>query len=145
MSSRAKSEIPKANASWVLVVQNNLLTTKDTKKHISGDGIHVSSLEKKSFESHMDFTGRIDDIMNVAGHRNSTNEMENVFGKHPNCPEVEVLGQQIEILVLSISRFITLKNIWIESSRKAETRWWYVASSPRKNLAKYLEEFCDGW
>jgi propionyl-CoA synthetase len=36
--------------------------------------------------------GRIDDVMNVAGHRLSTGEMEEILAEHPDVAECAVIG-----------------------------------------------------
>ena len=42
-------------------------------------------------------TGRVDDVIKVAGHRVSTGEMESVITKHPNIVECAVVGIPDEI------------------------------------------------
>jgi len=41
--------------------------------------------------------GRVDDVINVAGHRLSTGEMEEVVGKHPMVAECAVIGRRDEL------------------------------------------------
>lgn len=53
--------------------------------------------------------GRIDDVINVSGHRLSTAEIESALGHHPNCAEAAVLGAPDEITGQSIWAFVIPK------------------------------------
>lgn len=53
--------------------------------------------------------GRIDDVINVSGHRLSTAEVESALGHHPNCSEAAVLGAPDEITGQSICAFVIPK------------------------------------
>lgn len=37
-------------------------------------------------------TGRVDDVINVSGHRIGTAEIESALGLHPSCAEAAVVG-----------------------------------------------------
>lgn len=37
-------------------------------------------------------TGRLDDVLNVSGHRLGTAELENALTQHPACDEAAVIG-----------------------------------------------------
>ena len=54
--------------------------------------------------------GRVDDVINVAGHRLSTGEMEEVVGKHPMVAECAVIGRRDEIKGQLPMGFVVLKN-----------------------------------
>ena len=41
--------------------------------------------------------GRIDDVINVAGHRLSTGEMEEIIAAHPDVAECAVIGVADEL------------------------------------------------
>jgi len=53
--------------------------------------------------------GRVDDVLNVAGHRLSTMEIESALGNHPKVAESAVVGKPDEIKGEGISCFVTLK------------------------------------
>ena len=53
--------------------------------------------------------GRVDDVINVSGHRLSTAELEAALGKHPLCTEAAVLGRPDEITGQSIWAFCILR------------------------------------
>jgi len=54
--------------------------------------------------------GRVDDVINVAGHRLSTGEMEEVVGKHPMIAECAVIGRRDELKGQMPMGFVVLKN-----------------------------------
>jgi acetyl-CoA synthetase len=52
--------------------------------------------------------GRIDDVVNVSGHRLSTAEVESAIVAHPKCAEAAVIGQSDEDTGQAICAFVTL-------------------------------------
>lgn len=60
--------------------------TKFPGYYLSGDGGY------KDEDGYVFITGRIDDVINVAGHRLSTAEMEEVVSSHPQIAECAVVG-----------------------------------------------------
>ncbi|MDV7102788.1 propionyl-CoA synthetase [Vibrio sp. TH_r3] len=59
--------------------------------YISGDGGYVDQ------DGYLFIMGRIDDVINVAGHRLSTGEMEEIVGAHPAVAECAVIGVHDEL------------------------------------------------
>lgn len=55
--------------------------------------------------------GRIDDVINVSGHRLSTIEVESALVSHPAVAEAAVVGMPDEIKGQAIAAFVTLKNV----------------------------------
>ncbi len=53
--------------------------------------------------------GRVDDVMNVSGHRLSTMEVESALVKHPAVAEAAVVGKPDEITGQAVCAFVTLK------------------------------------
>ncbi len=53
--------------------------------------------------------GRVDDVMNVSGHRLSTMEIESALVRHPAVAEAAVVGKPHEITGQSVVCFVTLK------------------------------------
>lgn len=53
--------------------------------------------------------GRVDDVINVSGHRLSTAEIEAALGRHPHCAEAAVLGRPDPITGQSIWAFCIIK------------------------------------
>lgn len=54
--------------------------------YFSGDGGYIDE------DGYVFITGRVDDIINVAGHRLSTAEMEEIVSSHPDVAECAVIG-----------------------------------------------------
>ena len=63
--------------------------------------------------------GRVDDVLNVAGHRLSTMEIESALVHHPKVAEAAVVGQPDEIKGEGIACFVTLKT-GVRAERGAE-------------------------
>ena len=53
--------------------------------------------------------GRVDDVMNVSGHRMSTAEVESAIVSHPKVAEAAVIGQADEDSGQAICAFVTLE------------------------------------
>jgi acetyl-CoA synthetase len=53
--------------------------------------------------------GRVDDVMNVSGHRISTLEVESALVDHPGVAEAAVIGREDAITGQAIAAFVTLK------------------------------------
>ncbi len=55
--------------------------------------------------------GRVDDVINVAGHRLSTGEMEEIVGKHAAVAECAVIGRADELKGQMPMGLVVLKNL----------------------------------
>jgi acetyl-CoA synthetase len=53
--------------------------------------------------------GRVDDVLNVAGHRLGTMEVESALVDHPRVAEAAVVGKPHEIKGQAVAAFVTLK------------------------------------
>ena len=60
--------------------------------------------------------GRVDDVINVSGHRLSTAEIESAIVSHPKVAEAAVIGQTDELTGQSIAAFVTLAGTEDEGS-----------------------------
>ena len=65
--------------------------TKFPGYYFSGDGGY------KDENGYVFITGRVDDVINVAGHRLSTAEMEEIVSSHPSVAECTVVGIQDDL------------------------------------------------
>ena len=54
--------------------------------------------------------GRIDDVLNVAGHRLSTIEIESALVSHPNVAEAAAVGRPDELKGEAVAVFVTLES-----------------------------------
>jgi acetyl-CoA synthetase len=69
--------------------------------------------------------GRVDDVMNVSGHRLSTMEIESALVKHPAVAEAAVVGKPHEITGQAVCCFVTLKKgEWNHDHLGKELRGW---------------------
>ena len=64
--------------------------------------------------------GRIDDVVNVSGHRLSTAEVESAIVAHPDVAEAAVIGQSDEDTGQAICAFVTLRGDIAESDELVE-------------------------
>jgi acetyl-CoA synthetase len=71
--------------------------------YFAGDGC------KRDEEGYFWLLGRVDDVMNVSGHRISTMEVESALVDHPDVAEAAVIGRKDEIKGEAIAAFVTLK------------------------------------
>jgi propionyl-CoA synthetase len=72
--------------------------------YVSGDGGHIDE------DGYLFVMGRVDDVINVAGHRLSTGEMEEIVGKHPAVAECAVIGRNDELKGQVPMGFVVLKS-----------------------------------
>jgi len=79
--------------------------------YFAGDGA------KRDEDGYLWLLGRVDDVMNVHGHRISTYEVESALVDHPSVAESAVVGRVAEDRSESIVAFVTLKG----SATEAET------------------------
>ncbi|WP_457596046.1 acetate--CoA ligase [Hydrogenimonas sp.] len=88
---------------------------KDGKPvYFSGDGAVMDE------EGYITITGRVDDVINVSGHRMGTAEIEAAIKKHPHVAEVAVVGKPDEIKGESIFAYIVLKDVPDSFGEEAE-------------------------
>jgi acetyl-CoA synthetase len=72
-------------------------------KYFTGDGCKLDD------DGYFWLLGRVDDVMNVSGHRISTYEVESALVDHTSVAEAAVIGKTHEIKGQGISAFVTLK------------------------------------
>jgi acetyl-CoA synthetase len=69
--------------------------------------------------------GRVDDVMNVSGHRLSTMELESALVRHPAVAEAAVVGKPHEITGQAVAAFVTLKaGKWNHQELAEDLRRW---------------------
>jgi acetyl-CoA synthetase len=71
--------------------------------YFTGDGARVDA------DGDYWLLGRVDDVLNVAGHRIGTMEVESALVDHPKVAEAAVVGRSHEIKGQAIAAFVTLK------------------------------------
>jgi acetyl-CoA synthetase len=71
--------------------------------YFAGDGARIDK------DGYFWLMGRVDDVLNVAGHRLSTMEIESALVSNPMVAEAAVVGRPDEIKGQAVSAFVTLK------------------------------------
>ena len=72
-------------------------------KYLAGDNA------RRDADGYYWIMGRIDDVLNVSGHRLSTIEIESALVSHPRVAEAAAVGRPDEIKGQAVSVFVTLK------------------------------------
>jgi len=72
--------------------------------YFTGDGA------KKDDEGYYWLLGRVDDVLNVAGHRIGTMEVESALVDHPKVAEAAVVGRPHDIKGQALAAFVTVKH-----------------------------------
>jgi acetyl-CoA synthetase len=91
-------------------------------KYFTGDGCKMDE------DGYLWLLGRVDDVMNVAGHRISTYEVESALVDHPCVAEAAVIGRTHELKGQGISAFVTLKESAQASDKLKEEIRAHVAT-----------------
>ena len=76
---------------------------KGAPYYFTGDGA------RRDKDGYFWVLGRIDDVLNVAGHRLSTMEIESALVSHPAVAEAAVVGRPDEVLGQAVTAFVTPK------------------------------------
>jgi acetyl-CoA synthetase len=71
--------------------------------YFPGDGA------KRDDDGYLWILGRVDDVLNVAGHRIGTMEVESALVDHPAVAEAAVVGKQHDLKGQAIAAFVTLR------------------------------------
>jgi len=72
-------------------------------RYFAGDGAKLDE------DGYWWILGRVDDVLNVAGHRIGTMEVESALVDHPAVAEAAVVGRSHELKGQSLAAFVTLK------------------------------------
>ena len=72
-------------------------------RYFAGDGARIDE------DGYFWLMGRVDDVMNVSGHRVSTTEVESALVDHPTVAEAAVVGAMDDTTGQAIIAFVTLK------------------------------------
>jgi acetyl-CoA synthetase len=97
-------------------------------KYFAGDGA------KRDEAGDIWLLGRIDDVMNISGHRLSTTEVEHALVGHPSVAEAAVVGATDEVTGQAIVAFVTLKL----SAEEANQDQAALVEELRQHVAKVI-------
>jgi acetyl-CoA synthetase len=88
-------------------------------RYFAGDGAKLDD------DGYLWLLGRVDDVMNVSGHRVSTIEVESALVDHDGVAEAAVVGAADPVTGQAIVAFVTLKSAYVpEASLGEELRGW---------------------
>ena len=82
-------------------------------KYFAGDGA------KRDKDGDVSILGRVDDVMNVSGHRLSTPEIESALVSHPSVAEAAVVGAKDETTGQAVFAFVILSDQATAENRDA--------------------------
>ena len=71
--------------------------------YFAGDGVH------RDEDGYFWIMGRVDDVINVSGHRLGTMEIESALVSHPAVAEAAVVGRPDELKGSAVAAFVTLE------------------------------------
>ncbi len=94
----------------------------------------VGDAARKDSDGYFWVIGRIDDVINVSGHRLSTAEVESAIVSHPKVAEAAVIGQSDEDTGQAICAFVTLAGEDDEGSDELE-------AEIRQHVAQQIGKF----
>jgi acetyl-CoA synthetase len=101
--------------------------------YLAGDGC------RRDEDGDFWFMGRIDDVMNVSGHRISTTEVESALVDHPDVAEAAVVGKNDDVTGQAICCYVSLKGGAPGSPALADELRGHVATKlGRFTMPKFL-------
>ncbi|HYL38718.1 MAG TPA: acetate--CoA ligase [Bryobacteraceae bacterium] len=87
--------------------------------YFAGDGARIDE------DGYIWLMGRVDDVLNVAGHRLSTMEIESALVSNPMVAEAAVVGRPDDLKGQAVAAFVTLKAGQVPGEElKAQLRQW---------------------
>jgi acetyl-CoA synthetase len=91
--------------------------------YFTGDGA------RRDKDGYFWIVGRIDDVLNVAGHRLGTSEIESALVSHPSVAEAAVVGRPDEMKGQAVVAFVTLKETEVPTVELREKLRQHVAAA----------------
>jgi acetyl-CoA synthetase len=91
-------------------------------RYFAGDGAKVDA------DGYLWLLGRVDDVMNVSGHRVSTTEVESALVDHPAVAEAAVVGASDDVTGQAIVGYVILRGSATESPELVEEIRQHVAT-----------------
>ncbi len=99
---------------------------------------------RRDAEGYFWVLGRVDDVMNVSGHRLSTMELESALVRHPAVAEAAVVGKPHEITGQAVVAFVTLKAGDFDQEKLGEELRQWVAKEIGSFARPEQIRFTDG-
>ncbi len=98
-------------------------------RYFAGDGA------KKDEEGNIWLLGRVDDVMNVSGHRLSTTEIESALVSHPKVAEAAVVGASDETTGQAVCAFVILRG---DAVQETEAQGDELVKELRNHVAREI-------
>jgi acetyl-CoA synthetase len=99
--------------------------------YFAGDGA------KKDDDGDLWLLGRVDDVMNVSGHRLSTTEIESALVSHPKVAEAAVVGATDDMTGQAVVAFVILRESAVEEADE-EGEGEELVQELRQHVAKEI-------
>ncbi|GBF92828.1 hypothetical protein Rsub_05447 [Raphidocelis subcapitata] len=103
--------------------------------YFSGDGA------RRDADGYFWITGRVDDVINVSGHRIGTAEVESALVAHPKCAEAAVVGYEHPIKGQGIYAYVTL----MEGVHQSEDLRRELVASVRSTIGAFAAPDVIHW
>ena len=100
--------------------------------YFTGDGARLDH------DGYLWVVGRVDDVLNVAGHRIGTAEVESALVSHPAVAEAAVVGRPDELKGQALVAFVTLRSQSAQSSEHALSANDAAADVLRQQVVKEI-------
>ena len=106
--------------------------------YFTGDGARIDK------DGYIWIMGRVDDVLNVSGHRLSTMEIESALVAHPKVAEAAVVGRPDDLKGQAVSAFVTLEGgVAATPALKEELRAWVakeIGSMAKPDDIRFTEQ-----
>jgi acetyl-CoA synthetase len=106
--------------------------------YFTGDGARIDK------DGYIWVMGRVDDVLNVSGHRLSTMEIESALVAHPKVAEAAVVGRPDDLKGQAVSAFVTLEGgVAATPGLKDELRAWVakeIGSMAKPDDIRFTEQ-----
>ncbi|HVJ05748.1 MAG TPA: acetate--CoA ligase [Candidatus Saccharimonadales bacterium] len=106
--------------------------------YFTGDGARIDK------DGYIWVMGRVDDVLNVSGHRLSTMEIESALVAHPKVAEAAVVGRPDDIKGQAVAAFVTLEGgVTASPGLKEELRSWVakeIGSMAKPDDIRFTEQ-----
>jgi acetyl-CoA synthetase len=106
--------------------------------YFTGDGARIDK------DGYIWIMGRVDDVLNVSGHRLSTMEIESALVAHPKVAEAAVVGRPDDIKGQAVAAFVTLEtDVPPTPALKDELRAWVakeIGSMAKPDDIRFTEQ-----
>ena len=101
-------------------------------RYFAGDGAHTDK------QGYFWIMGRVDDVMNVSGHRIGTMEVESALVSHAKVAEAAVVGRPDDITGTAIAAFVTPQGSRVEQAGRPRRLEGLRRAAFKKHVSKEI-------